>query len=108
MNDWVVWFYVEPFTLHLNSHELTPIVPHCPGSGPSPGTGHSQCDYTMNPIQFPGVVCSETSVSLRRVWLRSQKCGNQGVRERNNGLSTKSLNGACTGTGTKTEMRLRK
>ena len=28
---------------------LTPIVPHCSGSGPGPcpGTGHSQCDYTM-------------------------------------------------------------
>ena len=28
-----------------------PIVPHCSGSSPAPcpGTGHSQCDYTIHP-----------------------------------------------------------
>ena len=43
-----VWFYVELFILH-RGQGLTPIVPHCSGSGPGPcpATGHSQCDYTI-------------------------------------------------------------
>ena len=50
MDEWVVWFNVEPFTLHLVLKKgLTPIVSHCSDSGPClcPGTGHSQCDYTI-------------------------------------------------------------
>ena len=36
-DEWVVWFYVESFTLHLyRVRGLTPIVPHCSGSRPSP------------------------------------------------------------------------
>ena len=59
MDKWVVWFYVEPFTLHLNSNVADTIVPHCSGSGPGPcpGTGHNQCDYTITDttenITFP-------------------------------------------------------
>ena len=30
MDKWVVWFYVEPFTLHLiRDRGPTPIVPYC-------------------------------------------------------------------------------
>ena len=49
MNEWVVWFYVEPFTLYLNGQGQTPIHAYCSGSvpGPCPGTGHSQCDYAI-------------------------------------------------------------
>ena len=37
---------------------LTPIVPHCSGSGPSPcpSTGHSQCDYTVNVNDMVGLI----------------------------------------------------
>ena len=46
MDKWVVWFYVEPFTLLLNTdgggHLSSPIDP-----GFCPGTGHKQCDYTI-------------------------------------------------------------
>ena len=40
-------FYTAP----EQGQGLTPIVPHCSGSGPSPcpGTRHSQCDYTVEP-----------------------------------------------------------
>ena len=50
MDEWVVWFYVEPFTLHLNrdrGRHLFPIalilvVVQCPSTGPS-----SSVDYTI-------------------------------------------------------------
>ena len=39
-------FHTEPKQVQ----GLTPIVHHCSGSGPGPcpGTGHSECDYTIS------------------------------------------------------------
>ena len=38
MDEWVVWFYVEPFT--LQGQGPTPVVSHCSGYSPGscPGT----------------------------------------------------------------------
>ena len=43
MGEWVVWFYVERFTLLLNKERADTYCPHCFGSGPGPcpNTGHS-------------------------------------------------------------------
>ena len=50
MDEWVVWFR-NFHTAPEQGQEPTPIVPYCSVSGPGlcPGTGHSQCDYTIIP-----------------------------------------------------------
>ena len=67
MDEWVVRFYAEPFTPHLNmdrgQHLLSPIVL---SSAPCLCTRHSQCDYTSlhQRCTFSSITC----VPLPRPW----------------------------------------
>ena len=53
------WCMVLCRTFHITPEQgrgsLTPIVPHCSGFGPCPGTGHSQCDYSIRVTKYTTV-----------------------------------------------------
>ena len=58
-------------TAPVYGQRLTPIVPHFSGSGPGPcpGTGHSQCDYTiMAPLVIKHFVTLLTSGKEAYKW----------------------------------------